>query len=316
LPDRQSGDLSEVAIKLEPRSREYDDFEAMVRHGSEPLDPLFAATLQINRSLSPSDDLQDAIYAFWAGGRVNITQVRKALRPLPNTGLVLKAKKSADLAADRFRFASGLIRAGGYRGWVILIDEVELVASLSQRARARAYVDLTWILGFSDRPLSGVLAVAAATSEFTGVIFNEKQDDVKIPLSKMAEKEPALVERAVRALRAIDERSGNWEPIEAQTDDDLDRVFREVRELYRLAFDWEGVGKARPPYRDVGRSMRMHVREWITRWDLERLDPLYSADIAADVLRPDLEEREGLEGFSEPDDSDDGSDWSGGVVAY
>jgi hypothetical protein len=49
----------------------------------------------------------------------------------------------------------------------------------------------------------------------------------------------------------------------------------------------------------------MHVREWITRWDLERLDPSYSASIESEVITPDLGEREGLEGFSEVDDAEE-----------
>jgi hypothetical protein len=46
----------------------------------------------------------------------------------------------------------------------------------------------------------------------------------------------------------------------------------------------------------------MHVREWITRWDLERFDPSYTADIESEALRPNLAEEEGMEGLSEADD--------------
>ena len=107
----------------------------------------------------------------------------------------------------------------------------------------------------------------------------------------------------MQALRIIDEQAGHWESIRPHKD--LDSVFRDVRELYRRAFDWESTLDVRPAYSDVSRSMRMHVREWITRWDLERLDPSYSASIESEVITPDLAEREGLEGFSEVDDADE-----------
>jgi hypothetical protein len=84
----------------------------------------------------------------------------------------------------------------------------------------------------------------------------------------------------------------------------LDRVYRDVRELYRLAFNWESREAQRPDDAALPRSMRTHMREWITRWDLERLDPSYRADIESELLRPDLAEGAGLEGLSEADPAD------------
>jgi hypothetical protein len=44
------------------------------------------------------------------------------------------------------------------------------------------------------------------------------------------------------------------------------------------------------------------VREWITRWDLQRIYPEYQPQIETVDLRPDLEERPDLEQPSEEDD--------------
>ena len=51
----------------------------------------------------------------------------------------------------------------------------------------------------------------------------------------------------------------------------------------------------------VARSMRQHVRDWITRWDLARLDPTYLPDIETQAVSPDLTERPDLEVSDEPD---------------
>jgi len=126
---------------------------------------------------------------------------------------------------------------------------------------------------------------------------------VKIPL-KLADKDPMLVAQATKALEIMSDTPDAWELLVPLKDVDLDRVYGEVRELYRQAFDWDGRDADRPPYLGAGRSMRMHMREWITRWDLERLDPSYTADIEAQRLSADLTERQGMEGFSE-DDSDE-----------
>jgi hypothetical protein len=303
LPDRLSGDFNEVATKLQPASDAYKDFESDLRSGTIRLNPLFPATLLISRSLSANEEFCDKIYGFWAGGRINVAEVKKELRLQHVTDLAVSRYRATDIAPERFVFTSGLIRAAGYRGWILLLDETELIASFPLQARARAYAELAWLLGYGVSSVPGLGVVAAATKEFTGVVLREKQDQIKIPLSKLSEKDPALVERAVQALKIIDEQAGHWESIRPH--EDLDSVFREVRELYRRAFDWESSLDVRPAYTDVSRSMRMHVREWITRWDLERLDPSYSANIESEVITPDLAEREGLEGFSEVDDADE-----------
>jgi hypothetical protein len=312
LPDRPSGDFNEVAGKLQPGSEQYKRFEEDLRTGEIGLNSLFAATLLISGRLSANEEFCNHIYGFWAGGRINVAEVKKELRLAHVTDLTVGRYKAAEIARERFVFTSGLIRAAGYRGWVLLLDETELIASFALRARARAYAELAWLLGFGTPRVPSLGVVAAATKEFTGVIFNEKQDQLKIPLSRMSEREPALVERAVQALKVIDESAGHWESIRAQSDQYLDTVFRDVRELYRKAFDWESDADGRPTYTDVRRSMRMHVREWITRWDLERLDPLYSFTVESEVLTPNLTEREGLEGFSDTDGTDEDEPLLGG----
>jgi hypothetical protein len=47
------------------------------------------------------------------------------------------------------------------------------------------------------------------------------------------------------------------------------------------------------------------VRDWITRWDLLRLDPAYQPDIETQVVAPDLTERPDLEITDEPDEGDE-----------
>ena len=300
LPDRQGGDLNEVVLKLDTRSRHYPELFRAVMASDGALDPLFAATLRLFQDLSSNDELSDVIQSFWAGGRINVSILRKELRQLREWGIEIKPRKNAELAPQRFIFASKLMRAAGYRGWVLLLDEVELIASFGLRSRARSYANLSWFLGRDGSNGAEVFTVAAATDEFKGTIVEQKQDVVKIPLH-LAEKDPRLAAQAKSALTVITDTPEAWEVIVPSTDADLDRIHKEVGLLYRQAFDWDSRRQERSPYVGAGRSMRMHMREWITRWDLERLDPSYTADIEAERLRPDLTEREGMEGFSESD---------------
>jgi hypothetical protein len=300
LPDRQGGDLNEVVLRLDSRSSQYGEFFGSVMAADGNLDTLFAATLRLFQDLSSNDELSDAIQAFWAGSRINVSILRKELRKLREWGIEVKPRKNADLAPQRFLFASMLMRAAGYRGWVLVLDEVELVASLGLRSRAKSYANLRWFLGRDGETGPRIYTVAAAADELKRNIIEDKQDAVKIPL-KLADKDPKLAAQATKALEIISDTPEAWELLVPLTDSDLDRVYGEVRQLYRQAFDWESRDPDRPPYLGAGRSMRMHMREWITRWDLERLDPSYTADIEAERLSADLTERQGMEGFSEGD---------------
>ena len=49
------------------------------------------------------------------------------------------------------RFVLELVKAAGYRGWIVLIDEIELVANYSVLQRARSYAEL--IVGWAKRPM-------------------------------------------------------------------------------------------------------------------------------------------------------------------
>ena len=306
LHDRRPGDLNEVATQLRPSSDAYRKFDSALRDRSVAVDPIFPATLLVAEKNRPEEEITDRVWSFWAGARIKIGDVKRHLRLLPDTGIKLgKVPAAAALAPDRFRFTAGLIRAAGYKGWVLLLDEVELIASFPLRGRAKAYAELAWLLGLAEGGVSGLATVATATQEFTGIVLREKQDRVKIPTASWAQRDPAFANRADAALKTVTDERANWERIIPADNDDLDGLHRKIRDIYRRAFDWESRVSDRPAYNDVQRSMRMHVREWITRWDLERLDPSYRANIDLRPSAPDLTEREGLEGFSEHDAGDD-----------
>jgi hypothetical protein len=301
LPDRHGGELDEVVLRLDPKTSAYADFSRAIAEDEElNVDPIFAATLFLSERLTPDDPTLNAIQAFWAGARISLSLIRKELRYHHEAAFTLKPHKNADLAAMRFIFAAGLMRAAGYKGWILLLDEVELIVKFPLRGRARAYANLAWLLGNGEGPIPGLHTVAATTQDFTGEIFSHKQDDTKIPLS-LSERDPRLTTLAIHALQLIRNDDALREPLLAPGAADLDRVHQEVREIYHRAFGWQSREAARPPYTGVRRSMRMHMREWITRWDLARLDPSYSAQIITEALRPDLSEERNLEGFSEKD---------------
>ena len=112
-----------------------------------------------------------------------------------------------ELSLQRYEFMSRLIRATGYAGWVILVDEVELIGRYSVMQRAKSYAEMTRLLGLSDDDrIPGLGTVFAITSAYQSEVMDEKQDDEKISLKLRSSEKPAdrqLSERAELGMRKV-----------------------------------------------------------------------------------------------------------------
>ena len=53
---------------------------------------------------------------------------------------------------QRFRFVPRLMAAAGYKGWIVLLDEVELIGRYSLLQRAKSYAEVArWVRGAEGR---------------------------------------------------------------------------------------------------------------------------------------------------------------------
>src|SRR5439155_12622572 len=87
-----------------------------------------------------------------------------------------------DLPLQHFSFTSRLITAAGYAGWVLLVDELELIAQYSFKARARAYAELArWAGRLRAQRSPGLMAVFAITQDFATLVLQQRNDLERIP---------------------------------------------------------------------------------------------------------------------------------------
>jgi hypothetical protein len=304
LPDRVGG-LREAVEKLRRDSQAYADLYGLVQDPAWRFDPLFQATLLLFERLHSDTQFVDRVVAFWGGDRINVADLKKQLRTIGQARPDVRARRVRDLALPRFRFAAQLLAAAGYTGWVLLLDEVELVARLSLTARENSYATLAALSGhLKHTSVPGAFMVGAMTDDFTGVVFEQRRDREKIP-QRWGERDPgylAEIEAGMQFLASSSRRGG----LKIQPPDSgaLQHTFGQVRDLYEAAYGWQ------PPAEVLAdlapkRSMRQHVRDWITRWDLLRLDPAYRPDIEVQSVTVDLAERPDLELSDEPDEEDE-----------
>ena len=165
VPHRTGGAITNIAHSMNFDSADYAELFVWVNGTECGLSSLFAATLfAYERSKDP--EILNRIELFWAGSQLNKPEVRTWLKDLGALSTYRVDKvRARDLTAQRCLFFPRLVRAAGYAGWVVLIDELELAGRYSYRQRARSYAELARLLGRLEGPKSpwsgAVFAISA-----------------------------------------------------------------------------------------------------------------------------------------------------------
>ena len=302
VPGMSGQVVQELALRLKPNTSSYAELYEWANSRSSGLSPLFPATLLLHERLNNDPELVDQITGFWSGNRLSISRVRQGLNQV-NSGhaYTLKTVKVKDLALQRFIFASHLILAAGFSGWVLLIDEVELIGRYSLLQRGKSYAELArWLGEIRGESLPGVLTVAAITDDFGLAVLQEKSDRDTIGprfRNKGTDEYTSLAGRAETGMRLIERSVIPLRPPDAAT---LERTYGCLRETHGKAYSWE------PPEIptatvSVTRRMRLYVRRWVNEWDLRRLYP--GKEVVTEdeqEIKPTYDPDEDLEVPSEP----------------
>jgi len=295
VPGRPGSAVDEIALAIRPESPTYADLYRWV-HDDAPVDSRFAATLFLFEYARGDAEFTDRIVRFWAGEPLPVADLRRRLK---ETGAAatypLSSVKERDLAVQRFRFVSRLIRAAGYQGWILLLDEVELIGRYTLLQRARSYGEVArWVKGDRDDPGAPIGAVLATVDDFEAQVLVGKNDAELIPkrlrMRGTAEDDLAAA-RAETGMRIIERDQVQLQP---PGQEELDRTYARLKQIHAEAFGWDPpdvAGIERLP----SNRMRQYVRAWINEWDLRHLDPAYRPQIEAEGLAVDFSEDADLE---------------------
>jgi hypothetical protein len=274
VPGRHGVAIQEIALSLHEDSQTYADFTRWANELGSALAPIFPATLLLHERLNNDPELVEQIRSFWAGDPLPVSVVRRALRQIGEAAAFsVKSVPGRYLSEQRFRFVSGLIHAAGYAGWVLLLDEVELIGRYSLLQRGRSYAQLARWLGHVDgAAIPGLAAVAAITDDFALNVLDEKHDRDYVGArfrDRGSEEDLLTAARAETGMRLIIAEAIRLDP---PTDGTLRLTYERIRAVHAVAYAWD------PPEIEVGevalsRRMRSHVRRWIHEWDLARLYP-------------------------------------------
>lgn len=274
VPQITGNAIQEIALRLRQDSTAYADFFRWANRDDSEISPLFPATLLLHERLRNDPDMLEKIRGFWAGEKLAIPDVRAGMRQIGMAAMYnLRAVPAKELALQRFKFAARLTRAAGHRGWVILIDEVELIGRYSRLQRAKSYAELArWLGRVETDQYPGLTTVAAITDDFAGAVLQDKGDlDYIGPQlqSRNTDEYRAMASRAETGMRLIQRESL---PLERPDGAALTRTYETLKRIHSEAYHW-GPPEVPSGTPSVTRPMRSYVRRWINEWDLKRLYP-------------------------------------------
>ena len=175
MPDRSGRLIEELAQAMKPASEEYAAFFRWANSAASSglISPMFPASLIVHER-SRELDLNAEIESFWAGDRILVSRVKNGLRQIgQQQNFTFRAPKAAELPPQRLRFAIELIKGAGYRGWVILLDEIELIGSYSILQRGRSYAELArWMGQDVNEAYPSLVVVGTVTDDFASYIIS------------------------------------------------------------------------------------------------------------------------------------------------
>jgi hypothetical protein len=132
VPEVTGPAIQSIALNLRQDSPKYAELFRWADQENDEISPFFPATMLLHERLSNDPEMVEKVHGFWAGEKLAIAELRSGMRQIRQaTTYPLRAVPSKDLPFQRFKFAARLIAAAGYRGWVLLIDEAELIGQYS-----------------------------------------------------------------------------------------------------------------------------------------------------------------------------------------
>ena len=306
MPDRGGRLIEELGQALRPDSENYVAFFQWANDAeSSPLSQMFPASLLVHERARDLE-LNGEIESFWAGDRIKVSRVKDGLRQIGQLqSFSFRAPKASELPPQRLRFIIQLIKAAGYKGWVVLLDELELVGSYSLLQRGRSYAELTrWMGQASGEAYPGLVVVGTVTDDFAAAVIGAdgKQDRDYVGPRLRARNEDTRAARAEAGMRLIEREAL---PLNPPSDMDVNATVEKLRDIYSVAYAWDAppleVKTGGAGYRN---RMRYKVRASINEWDLLRIYPNSRPETEGDEYRHTYKEDADLERESK-DDADD-----------
>jgi hypothetical protein len=236
-PNLPRSGFEDLLLKLRPGDGATEDILSYTRQYLHP--KIFYV---LRNYLQEGDPLKRAqLYDDLAGSPLTMADLRAIHRGNFHEPMKLPRRFLIQDTVDYFRFLSFLLHRSGNKGWVIMMDEVELLSKLGIASRAEAYVNLALLLGLKDTQpaLSGVYIVLALATPFIAetLLAAGRHDLARVPqwLQRRNRAEDERV--AAAAMRSLIQDSVALEPLTAMN---IQAIMTRLEECHNLGYGWDG----------------------------------------------------------------------------
>ncbi len=307
VPNKQGEVFAEIASECDVWAPRYKELVAWVNNPEHAIDARFAATLLLYERMSSDLELGHRMARFWTGDPIGVGELKKYLKEAGFGGQYTFGRISAaELAYQRFQFASRLMQAAGYAGWILLIDEAELIGRYAVNQRAKSYAEVARLMNMIDgQLLPGLGTVIALTNDFREEILEKKGDSVKLLeklRNKQTEADRVLADKAELGMSLLQSQRI---PLGQPSLEMIQEVHQIVRGLHLKGHGWrmwEDASEELPTI-VAGTSMRKYVKSWVTEWDFSRLYPGEGCEIEVSPWKPSYDEPQEIVEEPEPEAS-------------
>lgn len=232
--------FEDILLKLHPSDDSTDD---IIDYAEKQLHPKISHV--VRNYLREGDTLKRSqLYDDLAGASLTMADLRAIHRGNFHEAMTMPRRFLIQQdTIDYFRFLSFLLRHAGYKGWVILMDEAELISKLGIGSRAQAYVNLAALLGLKtgQPPLSGVYMVLALASPFVeeALLAGGRNDLANVP-AWLSDQRRNRGEDAPLATAAMHSLIENSIPLEPLTEPNMREILGRLEEFHNLGYEWNG----------------------------------------------------------------------------
>lgn len=179
------------------------------------------------------EEERSALLADLEGDFTTAALIKRSCRRI--TGSPVKFRQSftkTKHAMDYFYFTSHLIRQLGCSGWVILLDEAELIGRLGKKTRAKSYVQMQKFLN-PPPELEHVFTLFAFSSSFSEDVIDRKHelDNVASVYADNPEEKKKAEDTLNEILRAPE--------LSPLTKEEIINILLSIQQFHGKAYDWQ-----------------------------------------------------------------------------
>lgn len=303
IPDKRGEVFGEIAGRCDVWTPRYKFLVDWVNNPENRMDSRFAASLLLYERMSSDMELGNRMTRFWHGDPIGVGELKRYLKEAGFGETYVFGKiTAAELARQRFQFASRFMQAAGYAGWILLIDEAELIGRYAVTQRAKSYAEITRLMNVDEgQPLPGLGTVVAMTNDFREEVLEKKGDKVNIPeklRAKQTQADNVLAEKAGQGMVLLDSQRI---PVSSPSQAVVEEAYQTIRNLHLKGHGWRlwEQSSESPVNTTAFSSMRKFVKSWVTGLDLARLFPNQECEIEVSSAKQNYDESPEISGPSE-----------------